>query len=283
MCRLFGLTAAPHRVHASFWLLEAPDSMADQSHRNADGTGLGYFEPDGRPVLDKEPVAAYEDRAYTREARHVSSTTFVSHVRLASTGGRTRENCHPFAMDGRIMAHNGAVGDLPTLEAELGDALSKVHGDTDSERMFALITARIAANGGDVGAGIAEAAGWIADRLPVYSINLILATAGELWALRYPETHELHVLLREAGGTHGARPLHGQSATLRVHSEHLARHPSVLVASEPLDEHPDWRLLESGELIHVDGELQVRSRQAIDHPPANPMQVSYLHPPSAQH
>ena len=180
------------------------------------------------------------------------------------------------------MAHNGAIGDLPTLEAELGDALGEVHGDTDSERMFALITARIAANGGDVGAGIVDAAGWVADRLPVYSINLILATAGELWALRYPETHELYILLREAGGTHGVRPLHGQSATLRVYSEHLTRHPSVLVASEPLDEHPDWRLLESGELIHVDRDLHVSSRQAIDHPPANPMQVSYLHPPSAQ-
>jgi predicted glutamine amidotransferase len=283
MCRLFGLTAAPHRVHASFWLLEAPDSIADQSHRNADGTGLGYFEPDGAPVLDKEPVAAYQDQAFGREARHVSSTTFVSHVRLASTGGLTRENCHPFAMDGRIMAHNGAIGDLPTLEAELGDAVAMLHGDTDSERMFALITARIAANGGDVGGAIADAAGWIAERLPVYSINLILATPTELWALRYPETHRLYVLMREAGGTHGTRPMHGQSATLRVHSEHLARHPSVLVASEPLDEHPDWRLLDSGELLHVDGNLQVSSRQTLDQPPAQPMQVSYLHHPADQH
>ena len=41
------------------------------------------------------------------------------------------------------MAHNGAFGDLPRLEAELGDYLGRVHGDTDSERMFALITKHI--------------------------------------------------------------------------------------------------------------------------------------------
>jgi glutamine amidotransferase len=39
MCRLFGLTAGTAWVNATFWLLDAPDSL--QSHRNADGAGLG--------------------------------------------------------------------------------------------------------------------------------------------------------------------------------------------------------------------------------------------------
>ena len=68
MCRLFGLSAAPHRVQARFWLLEAPDSLVAQSHRNPDGTGLGYFGAGGQPVVEKEPVAAYDDRAFAREA-----------------------------------------------------------------------------------------------------------------------------------------------------------------------------------------------------------------------
>ena len=41
MCRLFGLTAGPARIQATFWLLDAPDSLAVQSHRNADGSGIG--------------------------------------------------------------------------------------------------------------------------------------------------------------------------------------------------------------------------------------------------
>jgi predicted glutamine amidotransferase len=279
MCRLFGLTAAPQSVEARFWLLDAPDSMVAQSVRNPDGTGLGYFQADGTPVLDKQPLAAYEDTAFAREARHITSTTFIAHVRHASTGGLAARNTHPFAIEARIMAHNGAIGGLPDLEAELGDHLRLVQGDTDSERMFALITKRIETCGGDVEAGIAEAVTWIAANLPVYAINLILTTPDELWALRYPETHRLFVLRREAGGVHGTRPLHQSSATLRVHSDHLAHHPSVVVASEPLDEHPDWRLLDVGELLHVASDLTVTSRIALDHPPAQLMDVSYLQAP----
>ena len=104
MCRLFGLTAAPNRVHARFWLLEAPDSLSQQSRKNADGTGLGIFNVEGVPVLDKQPIAAYEDIAFTGEARHLTSTTFIGHVRKASTGAPAPQNTHPFAMEGRIMA-----------------------------------------------------------------------------------------------------------------------------------------------------------------------------------
>jgi len=55
-----------------------------------------------------------------------------------------------------------------------------------------------------------------------------------------------------------------------------------LVASEPLDEHPDWRLLEVGELLHVDGDLSVTSRIVVDARPAIPMDVTYLHPATSE-
>ena len=86
MCRLFGLCAGSEPVTATFWLLEAPDSLRAQSHREPDGTGLGYFDASGRPIVEKQPLAAYEDRAFAREARTTHSTAFVSHVRFASTG-----------------------------------------------------------------------------------------------------------------------------------------------------------------------------------------------------
>ena len=277
MCRLFGLTAAPHRVHARFWLLEAPDSLSQQSRKNADGTGLGVFSPTARRCWTSSRSPPTRTPAFAGEARHLTSTTFTGHVRKASTGAPAPQNTHPFAMEGRIMAHNGAIGDLPKLEQQLDDHLGLVQGDTDSERMFALITSCTERHDGDVSAGIADAAAWLAANIPIYAINLILTTPDGLWALRYPETHELYVLEREAGGTHGSRPLHGSSETMRVHSDHLSRHPAVLVASEPLDEHPDWRLLEVGELLHVDGDLSVASRIVLDTRPALAMDVTYLH------
>ena len=66
---------------------------------------------------------------------------------------RPRPNCHPFVSDGRIMAHNGGFEELDRLEAQLGDYLDGVEGDTDSERYLALVTQCIDRNGGDVGAG----------------------------------------------------------------------------------------------------------------------------------
>ena len=273
------MSAAPHRVHARFWLVDASDSLVVQSRANPDGTGLGHFDRNGHAVVEKEAVAAFEDSRFAGEAAHVESTTFIAHVRHASTGAVAVRNSHPFAMDGRIFAHNGAIAGLDRLEAELGDAISLVQGDTDSERIFALITRRIERAGGDVAAGIVDAAGWIARNLPVYALNLVLATPTDLWALRYPETHELFVLERPPGGTHGGRPLHLRSETLGVHSEHLAERPSVVVASEPLDEHPDWRLLAPGELVHVAPGPAVDTSIVLPDPPAHPIGVSYLTTP----
>ena len=120
MCRLFGMTSGLEPVRATFWLLDAPDSLAVQSHRNADGSGIGFFDAAGRPVLDKQPEPAFEDVEFAHQAQQAESATFVAHVRWASTGGRTVQNTHPFAMRGRIMAHNGGFGELPRLEEQLG-------------------------------------------------------------------------------------------------------------------------------------------------------------------
>jgi glutamine amidotransferase len=269
MCRLFGLSAAPRRVHATFWLLEAPDSLAQQSRREPDGTGLGVFAADGTPVVDKQPLAAYQDPQFAREAKERESATFLAHIRYASTGGLDPRNTHPFEQHGRLFAHNGVLEDLPKLEAQLGDYRDLVAGDTDSERFFALITKQIDAHDGDVNAAITAAARWVAEHLPVYAINLILTTPTELWALRYPDTHDLFLLRRGAGGPHGDRHLeHASTAgSIRARSGALSEHPAVVVASERMDEDPGWHPLRPGELLHVDDNLTCMRRIIIDHPP----------------
>jgi glutamine amidotransferase len=264
-------------VSATFWLLEAPDSLAQQSRREPDGTGLGTFTPDGRPVVSKQPLAAYEDEAFAHEAKQVSSRTFIAHIRYASTGAVSPENTHPFEQDGRLFAHNGVIGALERLEAELGDRASRLQGETDSERYLALITREIERTS-DVGAGLARAAGWIASELPVYALNCVLITATELWALRYPDVHELFVLERGAGGTSGTRHLEHASrrGSVRVRSADLAQSPAVIVATEPMDEDPGWSPLKAGELLHVDADLRARRTVVIDRPPAHPLSLADL-------
>ncbi len=277
MCRLFAMSGGREPVQATFWLLEAPDSLAQQSRREPDGTGLGSYGPDGLPRVRKQPMAAYQDQEFAREAKSERSPTFVAHVRYASTGGLVARNTHPFEQDGRLFAHNGVIEDLPRLERELGADMSLVAGDTDSERLFALIT-REARRCGDVAEAIAAAARWVAANLPVFAINLVLITPTDLWALRYPDTHDLLVLSRAAGGPSGTRHLEHSSprASIRVRSGELARRPAVVVATERMDDDAGWRPLDSGELLHVDAQLQVSSRQVLDAPPAHPLSLADL-------
>ena len=86
---------------------------------------------------------------------------------------------------------------------------------------------------GDVGAGIAKAARWIARELPVYSLNCVLATSSEVWALRYPDTHRLMLLERATGGHTGVRHLDAASpaGTVRVRAP---LRPAAVRTDEPL-------------------------------------------------
>src|SRR5437588_547840 len=159
MCRLFGLPTGAAPVTATFWLLDAPESLRAPSHREPDETGLGGVDAPGRRL--------------------------------------------------------------------------------------ALLTSEMAGNGGAVGAGITAAVQWVAANLPVLALNFVLVTDSELWALRYPETHELHLLERRPAESLEQESSHGT----RIRSPHAAERPTVVVASEVMDADPAWRPLSSGELV----------------------------------
>lgn len=280
MCRLFGLHAGRAPVAATFWLVDAPDSLAQQSHRNPDGAGIGTFDPEGLPCVDKQPLAAWRDAEFASAARELRSSTFLAHVRYASTGNVSMNNTHPFVQRGRLFAHNGVVQGLDELDARIKTlrATHLVHGETDSERVFALITAETSRRDGDVTEGLKAAVGWIIEHLPVYSLNLVLTTTSDLWALRYPATHRLYVLSRPSGGTATALALDARTTRIHARSEHLATRESLIVASEPMDADPGWRLLDSGELLHVDSELDVETARAFPGPPAQLLTRADLDP-----
>lgn len=283
MCRLFGLHAGA-AVPATFWLVDAPDSLAAQSHRNPDGAGIGVFDDDGVPVVDKQPLAAWRDPEFASAAHEFRGTTFLAHVRYASTGAHTVANTHPFLQHGRLFAHNGVVLTLDQLDARLAalDASDLVGGQTDSERVFALVTAETVRRDGDVTAGLVAAVGWIADHLPLYALNLVLATATDLWALRYPATHQLHLLDRTVGGSGSiGGPLDARSHRIRARSSYLADRRSVIVASEQMDDDPDWRPLDPGELIHINADLTIDSSTPLPSAPRQPLTLADLDPAAA--
>ena len=284
MCRLFGLHAGSRPVRATFWLLDAPDSHTEQSRREPDGAGIGTFAADGGARVSKRPLAAWEDHAFAREARQLVSTTFLAHVRYASTGAHTLVNTHPFEQDGRLFAHNGAFHGLDRLDARLaGFGVSGlVQGQTDSERLFALITAESRRAGGDVAEGIVRAVEWVAAELPVLALNLIVTTATDLWALRYPATHPLFMLERDPSVEPApVAPLDARSHRIHTRSTELSGARSVLFATEPMDHNPGWRALAPGELVHVGPDLAVSRTVPFPDQPAHPLTLADLDPSAA--
>ena len=63
--------------------------------------------------------------------------------------------------------------------------------------------------------------------------------------------------------------------------DELARRPSVIIASEPMDSDPGWRLLDPGELLHVRSDLTVDSRHPFPPAPRHLLRRSDLDPATA--
>lgn len=276
MCRLFGLHAGAQDVNATFWLLDAPVSIAELSHRNADGYGLATFDGDGGPALVRAPIRAADDEHFAAAARDTRAAVFLAHVRYADTGKVSQANTHPFSLDGRAFAHNGVVSDLDELDRRLGEDRVLVQGETDSERFFALMTLAIRQHDGDVRAGIIAATTMLARDITLYSLNFLLAAAGHLWAFRYPEHNHLYLLARAPGGPRGDQPLdeHSPHGTIRMRAREGARRPLIVVASEPMDEDLGWEELASGELLHIGPDLELHREIILDEPPRKPLSLS---------
>ena len=86
-----------------------------------------------------------------------------------------------------------------------------------------------------------------------------------------------HRVLDRACGT----PFRGMRGTIRVASPELESCDGVVVASEPMDDDPRWRLMESGELVHVDADGRLTSSTGWIEPPARPLSLAELEPEAA--
>jgi glutamine amidotransferase len=276
MCRLFGLHAGAQDVSATFWLLDAPVSIAELSHRNADGYGLATFGSDGELDLVRAPVRAADDEGFAAAARGTHAAVYLAHVRYADTGEASDANTHPFSLEGRVFAHNGVVSDLDELDRRLGADRGLVQGGTDSERFFALMTTSIREHAGDVRAGIIETTTMLARDITLYSLNFLLAAAGHLWAFRYPEHNHLYVLQRAPGGPRGDQPLdeHSPHGTIRIRAREGSRRPLIVVASEPMDEDLGWEEIAPGELLHVAPDLKLDREIILDEQPRKPLSLT---------
>lgn len=137
MCQLLGMNCnIPTDICFSF---EGFCARGGKTDEHLDGWGIAFFEGLGcRIFLDVQPSVKSPIADLVRRYP-IHSTNVISHIRKATVGKVSLENCHPFQRElwGRywVFAHNG---DLPDFQLENQKFYCPV-GTTDSERAFCLI------------------------------------------------------------------------------------------------------------------------------------------------
>jgi glutamine amidotransferase len=277
MCRLFGFrSVVPSHAHRSLSL--AGNALGRQSHEHPHGWGVGWWEgPENRYLrVYRGAGPAHAEGAFARTAAALSATQAIAHVRRASVGPPGLANAHPFRHRRWLFAHNGTVAGWDRararIEAEIAPAfLGQVHGETDSERLFALFLTLLArrrdpgdeATAAEVRQALAETVAIVA-RLadpgaPVRSSTTFLVGDGRLLAacrrgrtLRF-STHKRACRDRECCAAH--RP----SCETPPAQGDPAHH--VLIASEPLSAEDVWEDVPEDGILSVDRECRIERGQ----------------------
>lgn len=145
MCRLYGFHSnEPTKVECT--LVHSQNSLLIQSRsdalgrQHADGWGIAYYHGE-KPILEKNPLAAFSGLHFSDSAERVYAHSVVAHVRMATVGNPSIQNCHPFQWREWVFAHNGTVTGIETLRPQLlkemgSELASAILGTTDSELLF---------------------------------------------------------------------------------------------------------------------------------------------------
>jgi len=147
MCRQLAYAGSPICLHQL--LVEPEWSLIAQSRAarlaktpvNGDGSGVGWYGARPEPELYRGTRPAWSDNEFLAFARQTSSPLFLAHVRAATSGAVSPENCHPFGEGRQLFMHNGQVRNYERLRNRIDALIGKDHaplrrGSCDSEAIF---------------------------------------------------------------------------------------------------------------------------------------------------
>ena len=270
MCRLLGIISY-QKVDAAFALLDAPGSLfrlsrISRKEIQKDGWGIGWFEK-GRPNLLKSPKPIYADKVLLKKAiNRAKGHALIGHVRWASNPLKLPKHrligevhSQPFAYQQWLFAHNGTLLIPKEVRAQLGPLEKHIRGNNDSEVLFYWLMKYLRqplAHGGVTGI--------------VSSIRRSLKELDEIWKEcrhRYPlykyPYHGLNWVLTNGkilvamcyvnpGGFGKSKAL-GQRRDPYYQLRYRQDSEGWTVASEPLDDDPQWKSFSHGQILIANG------------------------------
>lgn len=160
MCRIAAYIGPP--IALNHFLLAPDHSLMEQSWApremkeatlNADGFGVGWFAEDGVPALYTNPMPIWTDPNLDALGRVLNTDLWLAYVRSATR--RTdvsHANTQPFTDGSLMFTHNGYIDQFgETLRHHIRHALTaecekSIHGNTDSEYLFALLRQHLMQN-----------------------------------------------------------------------------------------------------------------------------------------
>ncbi len=258
MCRWLAYSGPPMRIDRL--LLQPANSLIRQSLHsqrgavptNGDGFGVGWYGERSFPGVFRDTLPAWNDANLRSLAEQSRARLFFAHVRASTGTSTSRENCHPFAFENFLFMHNGKIGGYARIRREIEHMIpaalyqSRV-GTTDSEAFFLLAIG----NGliDDPARALARTIGQVTELMRAHDIEdpfrmtAALSDGERIVAVRYSSDHQSPTLYYAIGGE-----IDVPDREVRF----TAGRGSVLVLSEPLDEHegpwlevPEGHVLES--------------------------------------
>ena len=255
MCQLLGMNCnTPTDVTFSFSGFAQRAGVTDH---HCDGWGIAFFEGAGvrhmveRQSASSSPVAELV-RRYPIKSRNV-----IAHIRKATQGEVSLENCHPFVRElwGRywVFAHNG---NLENYAPRLHGSFRPV-GQTDSERAFCWLMQELAKSHAGV-PSVQELSHTLRELVPQVArhgtFNFMLSNGQALWA--HASTH-LHYVLRRHPFTQATLSDEDLKVNFAEHTRESDR--VAVVVTQPLTRDEVWVPMPAGQLhTFVEGELVSR-------------------------
>jgi predicted glutamine amidotransferase len=247
MCQLLGTNCAePTDITFSFTGFAARGGVTDH---HTDGWGIAFFENRACRLFIDHQSAATSPVATLVKNYPIKSKNAIAHIRKATQGAISLENCHPFMRElwGRhwIFAHNG---DLRDYHPVLSGVYQPV-GTTDSELAFCAIMEglRQHAPGPNLPSlnTVFEILTQLVKEITSFGIfNFLLSNGEALFA--YSSTR-LHYIVRR--WPFSTARLIDVDMTIDFTKHMTPEDCTAVIATQPLTHEDNWQAFASGDLL----------------------------------
>ncbi|HEY9052567.1 MAG TPA: ergothioneine biosynthesis protein EgtC [Gammaproteobacteria bacterium] len=245
MCRLLAYTGpeislhnlisnTEHNLHKQAW---QPREMREAT-LNADGFGIGWDNEGPVAARYRQSIPIWNDPNLADFSHSLQRKLWLAMVRSATPGlGAHHDNTQPFRYQNWLFMHNGYIADFAqTARGEIRNILhhdfeNNIHGNTDSEYIFALLLHFIHQHN-DTALAIKSTMTYIADIIGKHSalLNIMLCDGNSVYAT--------------------CHAINGLCPTL-YYGKNITGFPEAgqLLASEALNNDRSWQAVEDHQLI----------------------------------